>query len=138
MINKPLPTFPSPGSRLGPPPGLMSSLELDALSQQAAQAGLLAHNLELLLRDAPKEACMSQQAAQAALLARPLEMLPRDAPAGAPRDACMQRYLQRVEQQRQLVYDLRADLQAVLDEQRGRLGEVRGPEASACRLPPPG
>ena len=97
MINKPLPTFPSPGSRLGPPPGLMSSLELDALSQQAAQAGLLADNLELLLRDA-----------------------------GDPKEACMQRYLQRAEQQRQLVCHMRADLQALQAEQRERLGERQG------------
>ena len=74
---------------------------------------------------------LSQQAAKAALLARHLEMLLRDAPAGAPREACMQRYLQRAEQQRQ---HLHADLQAVHDEQRGRLGEVRDPEAGCPPL----
>ena len=74
----------------------MSALELVALSQQSAQAALLAGHLELLLKGAP---------------------------AGAPREANMQRYRQRAEQLQQVVCDMRADLQAVQDEQRCRLGE---------------
>ena len=88
----------------------MSALELVALSQQSAQAALLAGHLELLLKGAP---------------------------AGAPREANMQRYRQRAEQQQQQLVDMRADLLAVQDAPRGWLGEARGGRGSRGRLPPP-
>ena len=61
-----------------------------------------------------------------------MELLLRDTPAGAPREASLQRYRLRAEQQRQLICDLCADLFAVQDEQRSRLGEEQGRKAEMC------
>lgn len=94
-------------------------------------------HLFLLLLSPPSMAALetvalSQQAAQVALLAGHLELLLQGTPDGSAREASMQRYMQRVEQQRRLICDMRADLQASQYEQSERLSEARGSQGHTC------
>ena len=67
---------------------------------------------------------LSEKSAQTSLLARLLEqLLGRAAEAGEAGEQCMQRYMQLVQQQEQLLEDMRAQVQAAEDAERGRSGE---------------
>ena len=76
---------------------------------------------------------LAEKAAQATLLAGQIELL-LSRTTGSCRERCMQRYRLLLERQEQLLEDMWAQLRGMEDEERGQLGE-EGALAEACLSP---